>query len=147
MMPSNSVSRWLLPVSLAFNAFLGGIIVGHFDHRPFGPPHGPPGPAEMADRMARDLPPPDAAILRQAFAAHAAEMTQSEQAMHGFPDRVRAVLEAPDFDAGALKEVLDGMRTARDRRDDAMAASLLDATARMSPDGRKHLAFGRPPRP
>ena len=144
MMPNVAPWRWLLPASVVLNAFLGGVIFGHLDHRPFGPP---PRPQEMAERMADGLPAADAALLRQALAAHVAQLEQADRAMHGFPDRIRQVLDAGEYDPKALQGVLEGAHAARDARDEAMSAALLEAAGKMSAEGRRKLALGGPPPP
>ncbi|HLN24258.1 MAG TPA: periplasmic heavy metal sensor [Patescibacteria group bacterium] len=141
MAANTAALRWLLPISLALNAFLVGVVIGRFDHRPFGPPP----PKEMAERMADGLPAADAALLRQAFAAHSGQFDLADQAMHGFPERIRQVLDAADYDPKALQEVLMEGHAAHDARDEAMSLALLDAAAKMSAEGRRKLAIGRPP--
>ncbi|MDA8232265.1 MAG: periplasmic heavy metal sensor [Magnetospirillum sp.] len=136
------VHRWLLPASLALNAFLGALLIVPGDDPP---------PrrdlAHMAEEMAAALPPADAAILRGAVARQAGAMARARAGMRAFPEGVRAALEAPVFQPDALRQALASGREARDAFDDAMAAALVEAVGAMSPEGRRRLAAWRPHHP
>jgi uncharacterized membrane protein len=149
-MTVKTLTRWLLPVSLAVNAFLAAITFTCFGPPWFRPPP-PPNPAEMAARMAESLPPADAAVLRHSFAALTPPPSEGPAVFHA---RLRAALETPDFDETALRRVFADAAKAHAAFDDAMAAAIIDAAAKMSPEGRRQLAregghppFGGPPPP
>ena len=150
MMTVKALTKWLLPLSLALNVFLGALIVTHFGPPHFRPPP-PPNPAEMADRMAESLSPADAQVLRQAFAKVAPPSALGDPG--AFHTRLRAALEAPSFDAEALRRDFAGMSEAHAVFDEQMAAAIIEAAAKMSPEGRRKLAnghgpgFGPPPPP
>ena len=135
--------RWTLPLSLALNVFLLAVIGVHEWHRPHGPPH----PEEMLEHLARTLAPPDAAILRQAFAAE--PILHSER--HPPPDRdddmepVRQALRAEPFDPAALTAAFNHGHEGRDARDQAVGRVLVQAATAMSAAGRHRLADFRGP--
>jgi len=134
--------KWLLPVSLAINVFLGAAVVTHFlHHRPLHPP-GPPDPVEMAEHMAESLPPADALVLRQAFAARAPTMREILLGDAAFHSRLRTVLEAPEFDAAAMRATLADADKVHVAFGEAMGAAMIDAAGKMSPEGRRKLARG-----
>jgi len=138
--------RWLLPISLALNAFF---IVIAVRHQPFLHPE-PPNPGHFAHVFGAGLSPADAAIWQRSFADHAPAMNDMHREGREFPDQIRAALAADPFDPDALKAALDKGRTARQRADDAMAGALVEAATKMSAEGRAKLAaaggpFGPPP--
>ena len=144
MMMPNIPVRALLLASLVLNAFLVGLLFEHFDrHRPFVRTNVEMrGPGSMADRMTRGLSPADAQILKDSFAVHQSAIRQADETLRGFPDRMRAIMAAPMFDAAALTQLLQGVHAARDARDDAMMAAIVEAAGKMSPEGRKNLPMG-----
>lgn len=137
-------ARFLLPVSLFLNVFLGVAVAVHFLGTPPRPP-GPPTPAAIMEEMAATLPPADAAVLREAFAAKVADMESADAVLRRMPDRVAEGLARPDFDAGQLREVFAAGRDARARMDAAIEAALVQAAGRMSPEGRRRLSEWKPP--
>lgn len=143
-----TLPRWVLPASLLLNVFFAGVIVALALPMLFGPPprppHGPHDPLAMADRMAETLPPADAAILRAAFAQQTDALRAAHRQMESFPDRVRDALDAEPFRIDALAAVFADGRATRVAIEDAISASILDAAATMSPDGRHRLADWRP---
>lgn len=139
--------RWVLPVSLLLNVFLAGVVAALALPMAFGPPrppHGPPDPMHMAERMAETLPPADAELLRKAFAARAGMIRDSKATMDAFPDRLRAAMGAEPFAIDTLAAVFADGRAARTEMEDAMSAAVLDAVGRMSPEGRHRLAMWQP---
>lgn len=137
MLPSSPL-RFLLPVSLAVNAFLGALALMQW-HRPPPPP-----PESMVEDMARPLPAADADLLRQSFARH---LPPSDRRPPPFEDMLiglRAALAADPFDPERLRTVFREGRAGRDRMDDAMEAAVVEAAARMSAAGRHRLAEWRP---
>lgn len=138
------IARWLLPASLALNIFF---IVLAVRHHPFWHP-GPPDARHIADFMTSNLPPADAAILQQSFAAQDAALEEARKADRDFPGKIRAALTANPFDAEALKAALKDGQTHHQGMEDAMAAAFVEAAGKMSPEGRAALAarhqFGPP---
>jgi len=135
--------KWVLTASLALNVFLATVLV--VIYRPHHPP--PPDIAEIAGRIAETLPPADAVILREIVAARAPAIESGKRSLRGFPDRVRAVLSRNDFDPEALRPLFADFAASRQRVDDAMAALVIEAATRMSPEGRAAISRWRPPPP
>ena len=140
------IARWLLPVSLALNIFF---VVLAVRHHPFWHPR-PPDAGHIADFMTPGLPPADAAILQQSFAAHAGAMDEARKAGQDFPEKIRAALTANPFDPAALQAALKEGQSGHQAMEDAMASALIEAATKMSPEGRTALAARRqfgPPGP
>jgi uncharacterized membrane protein len=123
-----------LLASLGLNMFFAGLTISHL--RP--PP--PFDPLHMLSRLADQLPPTDAAILRQVLDSKAAEMREDEAHFRSFPQRLDAALLAEPFDPAALAAVFADGRG----QESAMSAVMIEAATRMSPEGRHRLAMARP---
>ncbi|OJX71786.1 periplasmic heavy metal sensor [Magnetospirillum sp. 64-120] len=145
-MTSHPILRWLLPVSLAVNAFLGGLAITEWLAPDFPPP--PPRPERMIEEMAEILPAPDAAILRHSFAEHAPGMERRPHEREEMFLKIRAALKADPFDPQALTTIFHDGRKIRDAIDDSIEGALVDAATKMSAEGRHKLAewHPRPPR-
>jgi uncharacterized membrane protein len=144
-MPPFRLSRWLLPVSLSINVFLGVAVAVHLaDHESRPPP--PPRPERIVEEISATLPAPDADILRHIFAAHSAQMEHGHHAMHTVHDNIRITLSAPTFDPVALHAAFAEGRKGREEMDEALEAILTEAAVQMSPEGRKKLGEWEPPR-
>jgi uncharacterized membrane protein len=134
------VARWLLPVSLALNLFF---IVVAVRHRAFLHPH-PPDPGNIVDLMKPGLSPADADIVQKSFDAHRPALDEARKDGRDFPGKIRAALTADPFDPEALKAALKEGQAGHQVMEDAMAAALVEAASRMSPQGRAALAARRP---
>ncbi|KIL98402.1 hypothetical protein CCC_03685 [Paramagnetospirillum magnetotacticum MS-1] len=145
------LSRWALPVSLALNVFLGTVLFMREPGFPPGPPGGPkgppPSPLHLAERLAADLPPADAAILRGVIQGRTQEVDAQWRVWGGMPERVTALLAAPNLDAEALRAVLAEGRQAHRAVDDVIADVIVEAASAMSPESRQAIARWRPPHP
>lgn len=141
-MRSHPILRFLLPASLTLNAFLAGLALQmwHDSPRP-GPPH----PERMIEEMAATLPAADAKILRDSFAAHSTTLGMRPKNRDDVVQRIRAVLRDDPFDPQALALILKNGRKARNQIDDVIDSTLVEATAKMSPQGRHKLAEWHPP--
>lgn len=137
-MERRTLSRWLLPFSLALNVFFATVIAMRPPH--FGHPPGPPNPNHIVERIADVLPPADAAILRQVFAAHSADIERGHALMHVMPNRVRAILAAPQLDNAALGQVMADDRAARATMDEAIQAVVMETIPKLSDEGRARLS-------
>jgi uncharacterized membrane protein len=131
----------LLIVSLAVNLFaLGGWVTIMLSQSRFPPP-----PHGMIERVAAQLSPADAAVLRQVFApvddAAAAGRTQRDQ--------VERALRAEPFDRAALVDALRQETSGREAFARRLGEALVTAAEQMSQDGRRTLARAmlRPPPP
>ncbi len=142
------LSRWALPVSLALNVFLGTVLVMREPGPPpRGPGGGPPSPLHLVERLAGELPPADAAILRAAVGRRSQEVEYHHRVWMGMPERVGTALAAPNFDPETLRAVLAEGRQAHRAEDDAIAEVIIEATSAMSAEGRQAIARWRPPHP
>lgn len=143
-MTKHPILRWLLPASLAVNAFLAGVVVTQWFGPRFPPP---PRPERMIEDMAATLPAADAAILRQSFAARAPDLGQRPRNREDMFERIRAALKAEPFDAQAMTVIFRDGRAVRDAIDDSIEQALIEAAGKMSGEGRRKLADWRPPFP
>lgn len=137
--------RFVLPASLALNAFLTGIVVTLWLRPTLPPP--PPRPETIVAEMAAALPTADADILRASFAARAPHLGNRPRNREETFDRIRAALRAEPFDALTLATIFAEGRRTRDRIDDSIEGALIEAAGKMSPEGRHKLADWRPPFP
>ncbi|PWC32065.1 periplasmic heavy metal sensor [Azospirillum sp. TSO22-1] len=147
-MTRTTLRRWMpvaLMLSLAVNFFFAGLAVSHVG-RPPPPPHGPPGPEGFLQRLAETLPPDDAVILRRALDANRATMQAEHDVRESFPQRIRAALLAEPFDPKALLAVFETTDQQERALRQRVQASLAEAAAAMSPEGRRRMAEFRPPR-
>lgn len=145
-MADHPILRWLLPVSLTVNAFLGGLAITAWLRPDFPPP--PPRPQRMIEEMAEILPAADAAILRQSFAERAPNVDNRPRNREEMFLKIRAALKADPFDPQALTAIFQNGRKIRDAIDDSIEGALVDAASKMSAAGRHKLAdwHPRPPR-
>ena len=141
------LSRWALPASLALNVFLGTVLYLQPapNHRhPGGPP---PSPLKFIERLAGELPPADAVVLREVVGRHVDEFERQNKTWGAVPHRVKAALEAPVLDVEALRAALIEGRDAHRRMDDSLVEVVIEAASGMSPEGRRTVARWRPPPP
>lgn len=144
-MVSISVSRWLLPASLALNVFLGTVLVVREPGRPPGPPPGGPrNPMAIVEELAVDLSSADAAALRKVVAKRAQEIEYRNKVWRGTPERIATTLAAPDYRPEQLRAVLEEGREAHRAMDEAVGESILEAASALSPEGRLAVARWRP---
>jgi len=130
----------LLFLSVAANLFAAALIGAHFVLRPPPRPPGPPRPEVIIERMARDLPPDDAARFRAAttprlpqFAAARARMEQARAEL------ARAMAQTP-YDEGAVRTAMQAWQAAWLAMSEDLGANMLRALSELSPDGRRRLA-------
>jgi uncharacterized membrane protein len=138
---------WLLPASLALNVFLIVFVLVGLRPLLFGPGPGPRPPQEMVQKMAEGLPSHDGAILREAFAARAGEFDRADVVLRALPERVRAILRAEPLNVEALTAAFASTSEARTNMDSALGAAMVEASGKMSPEGRRALAEFAPPGP
>ena len=140
-----SVNRLVLAgfaASVMVNVFLGSALAGRWLIRQHEvPAHDPD---QAAERMAAQLPPADATLLRSAYARHRAEVVQGLAQTAGFPDRLRGALAAEPFDPQALAAVFDANGQGHAALTVALREATLDAVMAMSPEGRRALAGLKP---
>jgi uncharacterized membrane protein len=98
------------------------------------------GIANRIDRIAASLPASDAAIMRGAFRAEAAELAAAETEVRLAQETVRERMRAQPFDAAAVRAAMAQTSQAREHYYHLVHEIVSGATAKMSPDGRKALA-------
>lgn len=99
-----------------------------------------PEPELVVERVAGQLPPADATLLRTAWGRHRGEVEQGLAAIHAFPERVRAALAAEPFEAAALAAAFDANAQGHVALTAALRETTLDAVLAMSDEGRRMLA-------
>jgi uncharacterized membrane protein len=135
-------SRWwriVLTVSLALNLFFAGIISGHVFHfykaeERFGMPF-----ARAMARAQENLSPQDAAFFNATIERGAPQMNQDFRLLTEARQTLGSQLTAEHFDQDAARQAMAGMRAASDRLIDDFSATLVDALAGISPEGRQKL--------
>lgn len=152
---SPTVLRAILLGSVGLNLFLLGTLVpGWLQGPPDRPPHdrlvagmpgGPDGPLGIVRRIADDLPPADAEILRGAFDPASDDFRRLMQGMRQELEQLRAIIGKEPFDEAALRTALTEATAARARFETTQQERLATAIARMSPEGRKRMAEWRGP--
>jgi len=142
-MVRHPILRFLLPASLALNAFLAGVILVLWS----GPHFPPPRPERMIEDMAATLPAADGQILQQSFAARAPNVGGRPRNREDMFERIRTALRAEPFDPAAMSLIFSEGRKVRDQIDDSIEAALVEAAGKMSAEGRRKLAEWRPPFP
>jgi uncharacterized membrane protein len=137
--------------SLGFNLFLCGILVAQFFMHPPRPPMRGPDPGHFIDRLADELQPKDAEILRRTFDAHRPAIASAIDLAHDAREQVRIVLEEPSLDPARLQAALDQANAKSRALETALQQTMTEAVLQMSGDGRRHLAgmmpVGPPPPP
>lgn len=136
----------LLLVSLAVNLLLIGAFLGRWA-APGGPPPGPGGGpmvGHMIEEVGRELSPPDRAILEDAYRAHAKAIDEDWEGHRAAFDAVRQAMRADPFDRAALERAMNAVAEKDAAERAAFAQTLLDASSRMSADGRRRIADWRP---
>ncbi len=152
---SPTLTRALLLGSVGLNLFLLGTLVPGWLHRPperpphdrllVGGPGGPDGPLGIVRRIADDLPPADAEILRGAFDPASDDFRQLMQGMRQELEQLRSIIGREPFDEAALRKALAEATAARTRFETTQQERLATAIARMSPEGRKRMAEWKGP--
>lgn len=127
----------LLFLSLAGNLFSVALIGSHVAMQR---PPGSPDLDRVVDRMARSLPPADAAQLRAVLAQ---ERPWYEQSRHGMEearaDLSRAIAQTP-YDEPAVRARMQALQTRWVETSGRFGESLLMAIRTLSPEGRAKLA-------
>lgn len=140
--------RWGLVASLALNLFLlgflgaeatrshrRGLLLANGRAAASGE-----GPIALGRQLAAALPPADAGVLRQAFAARLPELARLRRRSQAAAEQVRLDIEAAPYDPGRVRADMLAAREARQAIRPVIEQILQDALPRMSAPGRKAFA-------
>lgn len=134
-------ARWVLPVSLAVNVFLGTLVGVQLYGSPFDRPRPPPPRGEqLLEIMAAQVPARDAAILRELFARVDPEMRRFQQNRQDVTRRLHGVMGEATVDDAALQALIGTMRQINELQNQLLGGALREAAARLTPEGRRKLA-------
>lgn len=128
------IAAWMLPVSLALNLGLLAAPVL------MGPPHGRPQPADLINHIAGHLPDSDGALLKSAAAPLLADAEKNAAAIDDARAKIRAALEAKDYDPAAMHAAIATLRSARNAMETRLIEALEPLLPKLSPAGRAALA-------
>jgi len=123
----------LLVLSLALNLGLGGWFLGQALTEPSPPPR-------WHERMMAQLPPADAAIMRESFERHAGEATGARAALQDARQKADAIVARQPFDPAALDAQLAEARRLSLEYQTVMHRAYAEGVARLSPEARVRLA-------
>jgi uncharacterized membrane protein len=139
-----------LPVALIASLALNLFVLARLATPLLLGPADPPPPEAMlphlVEELAAALPAADAALLRQTFDGHAANIAGTSRAVAAAHEQVRAALAADPFDEAALAAALDQLRDAEQALHGAVRQTVLDIAPRLSPEARHALAAWVPNR-
>ena len=130
----------LLWLSLALNLFAAALIAApHLTplHEP-----GPPSFDRLVERMARDLPAPDAATFRDAMARERPWYELGRQQMTGARNELAQSVGHEPFDPATARTALQAMQEKMRESAARFDESLVTAFAQLSPEGRTQLSRG-----
>jgi uncharacterized membrane protein len=133
--------RWIILVSLAVNLFLIGVVAAPFFGRGLMmglPP--PPPPTFMVERLARDLPPKDAATLRAIFADVIDSLGQSHEAEKKAIRQLAVILRQDEPDIQAMQHTFEGIQTSGRTMHQGMAKALQRVATELPLDSRRKIA-------
>jgi len=132
----------LLLLSLGMNLFLGGMLVSRLRSQPSHPPQ-TGGPERMIERMAATLPESDGQTLRSIYQTHQGDIGQLVTELQASRDEVRKAMTASPYEPQALETAFSQQRQRRLAVHAAVQGVLLEATPRLSPEGRRKLSEWR----
>ncbi|MFO0997330.1 MAG: periplasmic heavy metal sensor [Alphaproteobacteria bacterium] len=139
--PQRIPIKYVLAVSLAVNAALGGVLVAwsvESGHRP----------KEFRieatmERVAAGLPKADGEKLMAVVHANEEELLARRTVLHAAQDAVRAAIAAEPFDPAVLTQAFEHSRAARQAMGEAVENIIVSAAPTMSAEGRKRLSDWR----
>lgn len=150
--------KWLfaaLAVSLGFNLFVGGFLVGDELREWHRPPHGMPwehpprGENQrhifgFVDRMATVLPEADRKKFLGVMETYHGELAAADARFHDARDKVRKAIAAEPFDRTALDAAFADVRSSMEEVQKVLHGALADAVSQLPPDARKDLSKWEP---
>ena len=93
----------------------------------------------LLDRVASQLPPQDADILRQVFRRRALEVRTARAELDKAIAEALEQLGQPELDVAKLRAAVENAREKRNRQGDILLEGFFEALERISPEGRKAL--------
>ena len=138
-----SSSRWLLLGSLSLNLFFVGVAAAMAIRAPAPPARWDANVFVRVERLAANLPPADADILRGAIQANHDSIDGTQTAYHRARDGIRATLREEPFKTDDMRAAMVKARAARQNYDQAIQGVFADAVAKMSPAARHAIADWR----
>jgi uncharacterized membrane protein len=136
-------SRWLLLGSLALNLFFVGVAAAMAIRAPAPPARWDANVFVRVERLAANLPPADADILRGAIQANRDAIDGTQASYHRARDGIRATLREEPFKADDMRAAMVKTRAARQSFDQAIQGVFADAVVKMSPAARHAIADWR----
>jgi len=135
--------RIALPASIVLNIFFVALIGGHLLHgRPAIAPYANPLARALANAEA-SLSPSDAAAFRQVMQRDAPHFADAAKQLAASRRAVAQQIAAEPFNADAVHQALTRWQMALNNFFDAFSKPLVDALAKVSPDGRRRLIAER----
>ena len=93
----------------------------------------------LLDRVASQLPPQDADILRQVFRSKEVEVRAARAELDKAIAQALEQLGQPELDIAKLRSAVETAREKRNRQGDVLLEGFFEALERISPEGRKAL--------
>jgi uncharacterized membrane protein len=138
-----SGSRWLLLGSLALNLFFVGVAAAMAIRAPAPSARWDANVFVRVERLAANLPPADADILRGAMQANHDAIDGAQTGYQQARESVRATLREDVFKADDMRAAMVKTRAARQNYDQVIQGVFADAVAKMSPAARHAIADWR----
>ena len=135
---SGRLTHVLLIGSVCLNLVLGGYIAVQLltaERRPIAAMLTP----RLLDRVASQLPPQDADILRQVFRSKEVEVRAARADLDKAIAQALEQLGQPELDIAKLRSAVETAREKRNRQGDVLLEGFFEALERISPEGRKAL--------
>lgn len=101
-------------------------------------------PVAALERIAKQLPADERAVLRDALLLRAVPMSEAQSRYQLQVARVLELVAAADVDVAALAQEIEAARTSRREATDQLVAGFLEALPKMSLATRRDLAAGAP---
>jgi len=139
----NAKTKWLVKALLAASVVLN-LVFAWLLFSPAEPPTGgalrSAAPVAALQRIARELPEADRAILRDALLDHAATMRAAQMDYEAQAARVLELVAAEDLQTGELAAAIKAARASRQLAADELIEAFLEALPRISLESRRKLA-------
>jgi uncharacterized membrane protein len=144
--PSRRLLAVVLFLSLLLNLFLAGLILGRVLHSDLWPGQNTYThefgffAGRAVQRLVRNLDAADRQTVIETMRAHREELDRLSQQMHDQRERVDSLMRAPQFDRSAAEQAFAQMRQRGDAMQTALGNAIIDAIAKLPPEGRQRLA-------